>query len=55
MKERPVKIHKDSDLTPDNVEKTNQHYDQIMREIESRLSSLESTAENHENRIAALE
>ena len=55
MKERPVKINKDSDLTPDAVEKDFQHYDQLMREIEIRVAALESTSTDHENRITDIE
>jgi len=55
MKKRPVKLNKDSDLTPDNVEKDFQHYDQLMREIEIRVAALESTSTDHETRITALE
>ena len=55
MKERPIKIRKDSDLNSANVERTNEHYDQLMRELEQRLSAVESTIEDHESRIQTLE
>ena len=55
MKERPLQIRKEEDLNSANMEKMFGHYDQLMREIEERLTAVEKKTASHESRIKTLE
>lgn len=55
VKNRPTKIRRPEDLNPESVEKTFDHYDISLNELEQRIASLEDRLARLESRVHALE
>ena len=55
IKDRQIKFRTQTEITPDNVERSLSDIYQMIVGIDERLTSLETQILDHENRITALE
>ena len=56
IKTRPNKIRVPEDTnSPQILERNYQHYDEMLRALDARITALENTSSDHETRITTLE